>query len=364
MKCPHCHAEISDSMTSCPYCGQSTSAAASQQNYATAYSAAQPTQQPNPQNTQTATQPNQQTAQGAMPYYYAQTPNYTTMNGNVSVKKGKTGGEIAAIVIAIVVSVFSVIAALIIFVVYVEKWSENTNDYDFNDDTSSSYFGDYDFGDYGEYGIDGFDDEDSLENFFDAYGYGDYYNSIFGSKSQYPASSPAAEHTPIEVQDYLYSFSDGSVTTTYTVELDEVYRGEAALKLLDGARLPTIDSTQEVYLAKFKVTVTDQETEAYVNPAPSMFTAAYKGEGDGSSSDQYTTLSSLKYKNANKLIKKGESDEFWMAFLVDKSDERPLIMWDKYESNYFRYSKAAVSSAAGLEAGAALEEESAVSSNS
>ena len=354
MKCPYCNAEISNSMTTCPYCGQTVSAGVSASGYTTAYSA--------PQSTQTNYQPTAQNSQGAMPYSYA-TPTYTTVNGNAHVQKGHTGGEIAALITAVIVSIVSVFAAFVILAVYTAKWNEGSTDSQFgSDDTSSSYLGDYDFGDFGDYGIDGFDDEDSLEPFFDYYN--DYFNSITGSQAKYPASSPAPEHTPIEVEDYLYSFSDGSVTTTYTVELDEVYRGEAALKLLDGARLPNIDSDKDIYLVKFKVAVTDQETEAYVNPAPSMFTAAYNGEETGNSSEPYTTLSSLKYKNANKLIKKGESDEFWMAFAVNKNDERPFIIWDKYDGNYFRYSKAAVSSAAGLEAGAALEDETAVSSNS
>lgn len=360
MKCPHCAAEISESMMTCPYCGQTTATGTPQQTYTTAYSAPQTAQTnaqnaQNTQNTQNApTYGYQQTA----PYAYA-TPNYATVNGNASVKKGRSGGEIAAMITAIVVSIISVIASFVILAFYTSKWSENSEHYDFNEDDTGSYLGDYDFGDFGGYGIDAFDDEDSLENFFDS------YSSIFGAQSQYPSSAPAAEHTPIEVQDYLYSFSDGYITTTYQVELDEAYRGEAALKLLDGAKLPELSDNKEIYLAKFKVTITEQSTEAYVAVAPSYYTVAYNNDKEITTTNQYTTLTYFEYKDNNQLLKKGESGERWMAFIVDKDDERPLIVWDKYnDGNYLRYSKAAVSGAAGLEAGAAIEEQSSVSSNS
>lgn len=359
MNCPHCHAEIPNSVAVCPYCGQNPATGTATQNDATVYSA-----QTQTQNTaQTAAQPNtanytqtgyQQTAQGSMPYYSA-TPTYTTPMANTQVKRGKSGGEIAAIVIAVVVSIISVIAAFVILVIYAERTVDNIDLDDYYDDTSSSYFDE--FGDFGGYGIDDFSDEDSLDHLFD------YYNSLIGGDAQYPASAPAEEHTAIEFQDYLYSFSDGTISTTYTVELDEVYRGDAALKLIEGAKLPTVESEQEIYLAKFKLTITEQDTEAYVTVAPSIFTAAYSGESDGASSGQYDSLSYLDYKDKNQLLKKGESGTCWMAFVVDKSDERPLVMWDKYEGEYFRYSKAAVSAVSGLEAGAALEKESDVSSN-
>lgn len=350
MKCPHCHAEISDSTTACPYCGQNPATGAAQQNFSTVYSNqtnAQPTSQPAAPG---YAQPNyQQTAQTGTPYYYGGVPNYSTAGMNIPVQKGKTPGEIAAIVIAVVVSVISVIAAMVIFVIYMERLSDK---YDYTTDDGGSYLEDFE-----EYGIDDFTDEDSLDHLFD------YYSSLTGTESQYPASAPAAEHTPVTYQDYLYSFSDGTIDTTYSVELDEVYRGEAALKLLEGAKLPDTGSDREIYLVKFKVTVTEQDTEAYVNPAPSLFTAAYSSEEEGSAGSQYDTLSYLDYKDNNQLLKKGESGTRWMAFAVATTDERPLIMWDKYEGEYFRYSKAAVSNATGLEAGAALESQSSVSSN-
>ncbi len=332
MKCPQCHAEISELSRNCPYCGHAVAPA---------------------QPAQTAYHPG---ASGATPYYYT-APAYGTTTSS-AVKKGKSGGEIAAIVIAVIVSILSVFAAVIIFSIYTVRLASTVDSSGFDlDDFSSGYDGDYseygdfgDFGGFGDYGIDDFDDEDSWESFLEHYG------SLFGDKSQAPAAAPAEEHNPVEFQDYLYSFSNGNVETTYTVELDEAYRGEAALKLLEGAKLPEISDQQEIYLAKFKLQITEQETEAYVTVAPSTNMIAYAWTEDGTSGQQYTTLININYKDNNKLIKKGEENGCWMAFIIDKTEERPILMWDKYEGEYFRYSKAAVANPAGLEAGSAVEQ--------
>ena len=335
MKCPHCNSEVSNSNV-CPNCGQRIDPTAASQQAAQS--------QPYPQQNYQST-----VQQGASPYYYYSTPVYGSPNVCAQPQREKTGGEIAAIVIAVVVSVLSFFAAIIIFANLMASIDDHEYNYDY-DDTSS-------YDDFSQYGIDDFTDEDSLDHFFD------YYNSIFGEESKYPGSNPANEHTPVEFDDYLHSFSNGDVSTTYNVELDEAYRGNAALKLLEGAKLPEIDDGKEIYLAKFKVTVTKQETEAYVEVAPSILTSAYKGDESDPSLVKYESITYVNYKNEKELLKKGESGERWMAFIVEKTDERPLIMWDSYEGEYFRYSKAAESSEAGLEAGAAIESESDVSSN-
>lgn len=327
MKCPNCNAEIPDYSASCPNCGQNiTQTNNSQPNYQTSY-------------------------QGATPYYYYSAPGYVN-TGMPQAQREKTVGEIVAIVAAVIVSVLSLFAAMIILSYYVSRFPSDTSHDNYGYDDFSSYYDGFE-----QYGIDDFTDEDSLEHFFD------YYNSMLGEESQYPISNPAKEHTSIKFDDYLYSFSNGSVNTDYNVELNEVYRGDAALKLLEGAKLPDIDNGMEIYLAQFKLTVTEQETEAYVTASPSVFTSAYKGEESGVASSEYDSLTNIDYKDANQLLKKGESGIRWMAFVVEKNDERPLIMWDKYEGEYFRYSKAAISSAEGLEAGAAVEKQSKVSSN-
>lgn len=333
MKCPQCHAEIPDFNHRCPYCGCIP---------ATIQASAAPA-----------------TASGASPYFY--TANSTATHPMT--KKGKSGGEIAAIITAIIVSVLSVIASFIIFSIYTMRLAQQITPYDLDGLSSDFYsdfgdYGDYDdygdfgnFGDFGGYGMDGLDDEDSWESFFE------HYSSLFGQTSKYPASSPAAEHQPISFDNYLYSFSNGNINTTYSVELDEAYRGAAALKLLEGAKLPEMTDTQEIYLAKFKLTVTEQETEAFVTVGPSSNTTAYAWTEDGTSGKQYFSLGNISYKDNNKLIKKGEETDCWMAFVIDKTEERPLIMWDKYQTEYFRYSKEAISSETGLTAGAAIEPE-------
>lgn len=371
MKCPHCGSEIADLSQSCVFCGKAITIADTAQSYTA------------PQTGSAASAPSQPQQQTQNAGYRSTANTYSYGNGRYaapaygaqpagaylpSANQGKSGGEIAAIVSAIVVSVLSFILAFIIFAFYVARAAKNMPDITNYGGDSSGFdfgdfgdFGDYDFDDPDGYGIDGFDDEDSLENFLE------YYGSLFGTqKAAHPASDPAAEHMPVEFSDTLYSGTAGFISCKFQVELDEVYRGEAALKLLEGARLPEIADNMEIYLVKYKLNITEQETEAFVNLAPDkLFAAAYSAEEkDGvlTTGRQYVTLSNVSYKDANQLIAKGDDAYGWIAFAVDKTEERPLIMWNKYNKEYFRYSTQAISDPTGLEAGAAFDPEDTVSS--
>ncbi|MBQ5544896.1 MAG: zinc ribbon domain-containing protein [Clostridia bacterium] len=339
MKCPKCYAELPDGTARCTRCGS----------------------------------PLSQTRTTAMPYAYtASAAPVSAGYAAPAAKRGKTGGEIAAIVTAIIVSVLSVIAAFVILFAFLAKSAEKVaSSYDLDDIGSligegdgDSDYGDFGglnpdlFGDYGGYGMDGFDDEDSWEDFLRQYSslFGDYYG-LFGESSMYPASLPAAEHTPVSFNDSLYSFSDGYINTDYTVSLEEAYRGDAALKLLEGAKLPEWNDDQELYLVKYKLNVTKQDTEAFVPVGSSAIPAAYAAGENGAVGKQFPSLSSISYRDNNKLIKTGEEADCWMAFVVDKTEERPLIEWKPGSGEYFRFSRQAVTDAAGLTAGAAYDPE-------
>ncbi|MBQ1555556.1 MAG: zinc ribbon domain-containing protein [Clostridia bacterium] len=314
--------------------------------------------------------PLSQTRTTAMPYAYTASAAPASSGYAASAARpGKSGGEIAAIVTAIIVSLLSVIAAFIILFAFLAKSAEKVaSSYDLDDfgsligeggsDDEYGGFGGLNpdlFGDYDGYGMDGFDDEDSWEDFLKQYSslFGDY--GMFGDSSMYPASLPASEHTPVSFQDSLYSFSDGYINTSYTVSLEEAYRGDAALKLLQGAKLPEWNDDQELYLVKFRLNVTKQDTDAFVPVGSSTIPTAYACGENGAVGKQFHSLNSLSYRDNNKLIKAGEEADCWMAFVVDKTEERPLIEWKSGSSEYFRYSGQAVSDAAGLTAGAAFE---------
>ena len=238
-------------------------------------------------------------------YYYANTP-----PAGKAVKQ--TGGEIAAVIIAIVVSVLSLIAAFVILIAY-------------STITSSKISSDDDFG------IDAFDDFDSNE-------YGDdiedFFNEYYNKNDKNGFKSPAGLNLPLKFEETLYSFSEGEIKTEYEVSAINTYRGEAAVKLLDGEALPRYDEDEyDVYLVKF-------------SGSDSLF------------SNEYEVIDGLNYENKKSLIKKGESIETWLAFIVDKEDHSPLIMWNRYENKAFQNKGAAISNADTIEAGAALEKKS------
>lgn len=325
MKCPYCGFESPAPFEKCPSCGQPQTAQTA----------------PSAQPVSSAPTANQQaayptTAPYTPPAYThpAYTPPSYNPYVNAASTKGMTGGETASVIIAIIVSVLSLIIGFVIFVTYA---AVNTNHMIDNSD------------DYGMDAFDDFDSNDYLDDFFDNY---------FGKKDdseKYSIVSPADLHTPITYEDDFYSFSEGFVNTKYEVELDETYRGQAALQLLDGAALPKIDeSTSEIYLVKFKVRITEQDKDSIVSLHYTLPAAL-------SSSNQtlaYEVLDSLNYKDAIGLMSNGEEGTRWVAFIVDKNDPNPLIMWYKYDERYFRNKAESVSNPAGLEAGGAIEEKS------
>jgi hypothetical protein len=102
------------------------------------------------------------------------------------------------------------------------------------------------------------------------------------------------------------------------------------------------------------IKITDQEKDAIV-VLPTGNPAAYKSGSDSLFSNEYEVIDGLNYENKKSLIKKGESIETWLAFIVDKEDHSPLIMWNRYENKAFQNKGAAISNADTIEAGAALE---------
>lgn len=260
---------------------------------------------------------------------------FTTATAPRNVPRKRTGGEKASIAIAIVVSVLSVIAAFIIFIAYMTITVKNLSD---------NY----------EYGTDAFDDfdsneyDDDFEEFFK-----DFYNN--NDNENYGLKSPAGLNTPITFKEKLYSFSEGEIETEYEVSVTNTYRGDAALKLLEGAALPKYDEDEnEIYLVKFKVKITDQEKDAIVT-LPMSSPAAYPSDTDSLFSDDYDVISNLDYVNKFALISKGETVETWLAFIVDKEDRNPCILWNSLENKAFRDTNDAISDKDSVEAGAAIQ---------
>ena len=316
MKCLYCGFESPATFEKCPSCGQP-------QTVQTAPSA-QPVSSASTTNPQAA----YPTTTSYMPPAY--TPPSYNPYVNSGTTKGMTAGETASIIIAIIVSLVCIVMGFVLFVINVGmKADQRASESD-------------------DFGIDAFDDFDSndyLDDFFDNY----FDNKEDGQK--YSIVSPADLHTPIAFEDDFYSFSEGFVKTGYEVELDETYRGKAALQLLEGATLPKIDeSTSEFYLAKFKVKITEQDKDAIVSLHYTLPAAL-------SSSNQtlaYEVLDSINYKDDLGLMASGEEGIRWVAFIVDKNDQNPLIMWYKYSECYFHNQKDAISDPAGLEAGSAV----------
>ncbi len=322
MKCPYCGWESPADFEKCPSCGQPQTA----QNAQTA----QPVSSASAANPQAA----YPTTDTYTPPAYtppAYTPSSYNPYVNTTASKGMTGGETASIIIAIVVSLLSLIIGFVIFVTYAAVNTDNMID---NSD------------DYGMDAFDDFDSNDYLDDFFDNY----FGKTDDGEK--YSIVSPADLHTPIAFEDEFYSFSEGDINTKYEVELDETYRGQAALTLLEGATLPKIDeNTFEIYLAKFKVRITEQSTESIVS-------LRYNHPYAVSSKDNilsYEVLESLPYKDNLGLMTKGEEGTRWIAFIVEKDHPEPLLMWYKYDQSYFRNGGESITDPTGLEPGAAIE---------
>ncbi len=167
---------------------------------------------------------------------------------------------------------------------------------------------------------------------------------------KYDMTDPAPKNSPVEFNDELFSFSNGYVQTQYEVTLEQTYRGDAALKLLGDAKIPEITTMQEIYIAKFNVKITKQNTPAYVTLI-SLSAFAYD-----SHKNVYPTLSLIDYKDNKQLLMEGESGTRWIAFVVDKDDENPYIAWsdqDKFE--FFRNTEPSISDAFEVTEGEAVD---------
>ena len=259
--------------------------------------------------------------------------------GNINAQVSAGSGRIrkkkkkAAIIIAVIVSVLSVVAACIIFTAF----TFNVISKNISDD---------------EYGIDSFDDFDSneydkeIEDFFK-----EYYNS----SSKYDMTSPAGLNTPITFNETLYSFSEGDVDTEYEVSMINTYRGEAALKLLEGATLPIYnENNYEIYLVQFRLKITNQEKDAIVT-LPLSSPAAYPSGSSSILSEDYAVIKNLNYINKFALISKNDDVDTFMAFIIDKNEQSPIILWNSRENKAFKDNGQAVSDAGAVEAGAAIE---------
>lgn len=292
MICINCGNQISESNTVCPFCG-------APQNAVPVYPGAS-----------SATGPSGSApAQAYIPRQSA----------------SMSGGQVAAIVIAIVVSVLHLIFTFILMISLMIYRSERV---------------------YQEYGIDAFDDSDSnlydddVESFMK-----DYYGT---------EDKTAGLHTPLEYTAKLRSFSAGEVTCEYQVTMEECYRGKAALKMLEGARLPKLDTdVEEIYLVRFTVEITGQDSEAIVALPVPKTTAALTGDGN-SQIDCYAVYN-LNYADNLSLISKGEKATRWMAYVVDKNDEHPKIYWDYVINRVFRSDSPAVTDESQVESGMAID---------
>lgn len=297
MKCTHCNYESEKNFDRCPVCG---TPATSTQNVGANY-----------QNPPTAYQANN--------YYNTNYPyNYVYASK-------RTTGEKVAIGIAIVVSVISVIAAFFILMGYMTytyiTYTEIPDDY-------ASVSSDF---------------EDDFYDDFHNDGYSDIHNK------EYSLTSPAKKNTPIEFKENLYSSSNDYVNTTYEVEMEETYCGAAAIKMLDGATLPEIKDSQEFFLVKFNVTITDQEKKSYVMVSPPY---AYAFSSTGT---MYLPLYSINYADDTQLLTKGKSGTRWIAFIIDEN-EKPYITWNINEMQFFRNMDNSISNAAKVTKGEAVDQ--------
>ena len=268
------------------------------------------------------------TVQGSQPYHYS--PTQQAYNADPS---QHTTADTIAITVGIVVSALSLIAAFVILIGY------------------SSYLATKTAEENG-FGIDAFDDFDSNE--YDDIE--DFFQHYYSSDAE--DNSDSGLNVPLSFKEKLYSFSEGEVETEYSVSITQTYRGEAALKLLEGDILPTYNEfSNEIYLVRFKIVITNQDKDAIV-PAPLGNPVAYRDGTTGIFSEGYDTIENLSYANRNKLIKKGEELETWMAFIVSKNDSSPCVRWNAAVNQEFRNTGKSISDPAEVEAGAAIEKTS------
>ena len=135
----------------------------------------------------------------------------------------------------------------------------------------------------------------------------------------------------------------------------QTYRGEAARKLLEGETLPTFDEfSNDIYLVRFKLVITNQDKDAIV-PIPHGNPCAYHDGTTRLLTQSYDAIDGLHYVNSVRLIKKGEEVETWMAFIVSKKDESPCIRWNINESKVFRNTGKTITDPQDVEAGAAID---------
>lgn len=236
------------------------------------------------------------------PYMYAQ-------------PRKKSGAEIASMVIAIIVAALSPIMAYIIFLSAVLM------------KTPSEYI----------YGMP--DSDYTYSSDFDGYSF-----------NKYDYSNPAPKNTPVEFEEKLFSFSHGYIKTKYEVTMEETYRGEAADKLLSGAKIPELNSMQEIFLVKFNVNIIEQDSPAYVTLT--SFSAAALNDN----AYPYQSLNLIDYKDNTQLLMEGESGTRWMAFIVDKDAENPFVAWnDDTKCKYFLNTEQSISDPSLVIEGEAVE---------
>ncbi|MBQ9901115.1 MAG: hypothetical protein IJM51_01825 [Clostridia bacterium] len=320
MKCIRCGYESPVQFVKCPRCGTQQNTAQNFPPYGSQYNNMNYYNNANNANNAGAYNP------------------YPVNNVNTALPAKRSGGETAAIVISIIVGFLSVIAAIVIFVAFVAYRASQT---------------------VNEYGIDSYDDYDSNEYGFDEDDIEGFFKDYYGSDSIYTSDNPAGLNTPISFKTELYSYSAGEVQTEYEVTMTAAYRGEAALKMLEGAALPTFDQNEsDIYLAEFNVKITDQDKEAIV-PLPLSYPAAYPSNEISLFSSGYKALTGLDYVNQKHLSVKGEDVKTYIAFIVSKEDSSPCIKWNLTENKVFRSGEEAISDPSAVEEGAAIDTDTA-----
>lgn len=233
-------------------------------------------------------------------------------------QKRRSGGEIASMVTAIIVAAISPIIAIIVF--YATLIGRT---YEYASDLSD------------------YDDYSYSSGYFD-YSYGNFNSPEVAPKNK-----------PVEFEEELYSFSNGYVKTTYEVTMEETYRGDAAIKLMGDAKIPELNSMQEIFVVKFNIEITEQDTPAYVT------LTSLSASASNLDASICQSLSLINYKDNTQLLMEGESGTRWMAFVIDKDAENPIIWWygdSKYE--FFRNSEESISDPSAVVEGDAVESRS------
>lgn len=256
------------------------------------------------------------------PQYASAQTSYAPKNPYaVSQPRQKSAGEITAMVIAIILAVISPIIAFV--VLCTALMNHAYNDY-------HSYLPDYEYeydysSDYPDY---------------------DYYS--------FDMSDPIPKNMPAEFEEKLFSFSNDYVNTTYEVKMEETYRGDAAIKLLGNAKIPQLNNMQEIFLVKFNISITKQDTPAYVS-LTSFSATAYN-----LNASLCQSLSLIDYKDNTQLLMEGENGTRWMAFVVDKDAENPIISWsDDSKHEFFWNEEESITDPSVVIEGDAVEPETA-----